>query len=229
MNKLKSLTFNSLQLKIIGYAMTLIGAVGITFFSGEGQETIRLILEFISYPAIAIFAFLMVEGYQNTEDRKKYKLQLALAAVAAEPFYDYACIGSWLDYGSSNGQNFLFALLMCQLILMFLETVERSEKFKAFMLVSLFLAMPFWAMLTNIRFCGVAMVLTAVFYLLREKPKARDITAAAVGTVLKVTGGLSALLIHGYNKERGSYSKYLFYAIYPAMWIVLALVKLFTA
>ena len=229
MNKLKSLSLNSLQLKLIGYALTLAGAVGITFFSGESQQVIRLVLEFISYPAIAIFAFLLVEGYQKTENRKKYMLQLVLSAVAAEPFYDYACIGSWLDYGSSNGQNFLFALLMCQLILMFLETVERSEKFKAFMLVSLFLAMPFWAMLTNIRFCGIAMVFTAVFYLLREKPKARDITAAAVGTVLKVTGGLSALLIHGYNNERGSHPKYLFYALYPAMWVVLALVKLLTA
>ena len=44
MNKLKSMMFDSLQLKLIGLAMTLIGAVGITFFSGAGQETIRLIL-----------------------------------------------------------------------------------------------------------------------------------------------------------------------------------------
>lgn len=227
MSKLQTLNFNSLQLKWIGYAMTIFGAVGITFFSGEGQEVTRLILEFISYPAIAIFVFLMVEGYEHTEDRRKYTLQLVLAAVAAEPFYDYACIGKWLDYGSANGQNFLFALLMCQLILVFLESAERSEKFKVFMIVSLFLAIPFWAMLTNIRFSGIAMILTAVFYLLREKPKARDITALAVGTVLKVTGGLSALLIHGYNGERGRYSKHLFYGVYPAMWLILALVKLF--
>lgn len=227
MSKLKNLNLDSLKLKLMGYAMTLFGAVGITFFSGEGQEMIRLILEFISYPAIAIFAFLLVEGFEHTEDRKKYTLQLALSAVAAEPFYDYACIGKWLDYGSANGQNFLFALLMCQLILVFLKSAERSEKYKAFMLVSLFLALPFWAMLTNIRFSGIAMILTAVFYLLREKPKARDITALAVGTVLKVTGGLSALLIHGYNGERGSYSKHLFYGLYPAMWLILALVKLF--
>lgn len=207
--------------------MTLFGAVGITFFSGEGQETIRLVLEFISYPAIAIFAFLLVQGYEHTDDRRKYTLQLALSAVAAEPFYDYACIGKWLDYNAANGQNFLFALLMCQLILVFLKTAERSEKFKGFMIVSLFLAIPFWAMLSNIRFSGIAMILAAVFYLLRKNPKAMLITTLVVGTVLKVTGGLSALLIHRYNGEQGNYSKYLFYALYPVMWVVLALIKLF--
>lgn len=221
------LNFNSLQLKLMGYAMTLFGAVGIVFFSGEGQETIRLILEFVSYPAIAIFVFLLVDGYERTEDKKKYKLQLALAAIAAEPFYDYACIGKWLDYGAANGQNFLFALLLCQLIIVFLKTAEQSVRFKNFMVVCLVLAIPFWAMLLNIRFSGIAMVLTVVFYLLRKNPKAMLISTLVIGTVLKVTGGLSAPLIHGYNGERGEYSKYLFYALYPAMWMVLALIKFF--
>ena len=109
----------------------------------------------------------------------------------------------------------------------FLKTAERSEKFKGFMIVSLFLAIPFWAMLSNIRFSGIAMILAAVFYLLRKNPKAMLITTLVVGTVLKVTGGLSALLIHRYNGEQGNYSKYLFYALYPVMWVVLALIKLF--
>lgn len=227
MSKLSTLNFNSLQLKLIGYAMTLFGAVGITFFSGEGQETTRRILEYISYPAIAIFSFLLVQGCEHTDDRRRYTLQLALSAIAAEPFYDFACTGKWLDYNAANGQNFLFALLMCQLILVFLKTAERSEKFKGFMIVSLFLAIPFWAMLTNIRFSGIAMILTAVFYLLRKKPKAMLISTLVIGTVLTWTAGFSALFIHGYNGERGSYNKHLFYALYPAMWVVLALIKLF--
>ena len=118
-------------------------------------------------------------------------------------------------------------LLMCLVILVFLQSAEQSKKFKGFMLVSLLVVLPFWSMLTNIRFSGIAMYMTAIFYLLREKPKARDITAAVVGTVLKVTGGVSVLLTRGYNQERGSYPKYLFYALYPTMWIVLTLVKLF--
>ena len=227
MTKRKTLSLNSLQLKLIGFVMTLIGALGIVFFSGEEQQMTRLILEFISYPAIAIFTFLLVEGFRHTASTRKYAFGLIAAAVITEPFYDYACIGSWMDYGSANGQNFLFSLVLCLVILIFLQSAQNSEKFKAFMTVSLLLALPFWALLSNARFSGIAMYLTAIFYLLREKPVARDIVAAVVGTVLKVTGGVSVLLTRGYNQERGSYPKYLFYALYPAMWIILAMIKLF--
>lgn len=229
MTKWKELAFDSLQMKLIGFIMTFVGAVGITFFSGEKQQMIRLILEFISYPAVAIFAFLVVEGCQKTENMRKYGIAMTLAAIAAEPFYDYACIGVWLDYGSANGQNFLFALLLCMFVIVLLRTAEQSEKWKNFMILSLVLAIPFWAMLTNVRFSGLAMLLTVVFYVLREKPKARLYVALAVGTALKVTGGLSAVLIHKYSGQRGTYSKYLFYGLYPVMWAVLAAVKLLTA
>lgn len=227
MNKLKSMMFDSRQLKLIGLAMTLIGAVGITFFSGAGQETIRLILEFISYPAIAIFAYLVVEGHQKTDNLRKYNIALLLCAIATEPFYDYACIGSWLDYGSANGQNFLFALLLCQFVILLLRTAEASENWKKLMIVSIFPAIPFWAMLSNVRFSGVAMLFTALFYLLRMKPRARNISVFAVGTVLKVTGGLGVPLVMKYSGQRGSYNKYLFYAAYPAMWMILAMIKFF--
>lgn len=228
MKKNASFSVNSLQLKIIGFVLTLVGAVGITFFSGEGQEMTRLILEFISYPAVAIFAFLLAEGCRKTRDLKRYAIGLVMAAVAAEPFYDYACLGIWLDFGSANGQNFLFALLLCMLVMVFLQTALASEKWKWLMVGSLVLAVPFWAVITNVRFCGLAMLLTIVFGLLREKPKARLYVTLAVGTVLKVTAGLSALLLQFYNGERGNYPKYLFYALYPAMWAVLAMIKLLT-
>ena len=85
----------------------------------------------------------------------------------------------------------------------------------------------FWALLTNVRFSGVAMIFTAVFYALRTKPRARNIVSFLVGTVLKLTGGLSIPLLMKYNGQRGSYNKYLFYAAYPAMWMILAVIKFF--
>ncbi len=227
MSKLKSLNLNSLQLKVIGFVMTLVGAVGITFFSGEGQEHIRLVLEFISYPAIAIFTFLLVEGYLNTGSLKKYATGLILTAVMTEPFYDYACIGSWLDYGSANGQNFLFALLLCMFVLELLRWAEQSQKYKWFMVASLVAAIPFWAIMTNIRFSGISILMTVIFCLLEKKPMARFWVALVSGTALQYTGGLAAAAVHFYNGERGSYNKYLFYGLYPALWMILALVKFF--
>ena len=114
-------------------------------------------------------------------------------------------------------------------VMVLLRTAEQSEKWKGFMVFSLVAAIPFWAMITNVRFSGIAMIMTVIFYMLREKPRARLYTALAVGTVLKVTGGLSAVLIHKYSGQRGEYPKYLFYGLYPALWAVLAVVKMFTA
>jgi hypothetical protein len=82
-------------------------------------------------------------------------------------------------------------------------------------------------MLSNVRFSGIAMIFSAVFYLLRGKERPRNITVFAVGTVLKVTGGLSVPLLMKYTGQRGSYNKYLFYALYPAMWMMLAMIKYF--
>lgn len=229
MTKQKKYTLDSMQMKLIGLALTLVGAVGISFFSSEEQQTARLILEFISYPAIGIFVFLLVEGWQKTGSLKHYALGLALAAVATEPFYDYACIGQWLNYGEANGQNFLFALLLCLFVLELLRAAEQSKKWKGFLIFSLVMAIPFWALLTNIRFSGIAMLLTIIFQVLREKPKARFYTALIAGTAFKVTGGLCAIAVHMYNGERGSYNKYLLYGAYPALWAILAVIKFLTA
>ena len=229
MTKQRKYTLDSMQLKLIGIALTLVEAVALNFFSGEAQRTICNILQFISYPAIGIFVFLLVEGWHNTGSLKRYALGLALAAVAAEPFYDYACIGSWLNYGASNGQNFLFSLLLCLFVLELLRAAEQSQKWKGFMIVSLILAIPFWAIMTNFHLSGIAMLLTVIFRLLREKPKARFYTALIAGTAFKLTGGLCAIPVHMYSGHRGAYNKYLFYGLYPVMWAVLAAVKLFTA
>lgn len=220
-------TLDSMQLKLIGLALALVEAIALTFFSGEDRQIIRQILQFISYPAIGIMVFLLVEGWQHTANRKNYVLGLTLAAVAAEPFYDYACIGQWLNYGQANGQNFLFSLLLCLFVLKLLSAVEAAGKWKHFMIASLILAIPFWAMMTNFHLSGIAMLLTVIFRLLQDKPKARFYTALIAGTAFKITGGLCAVFVHMYSGRRGSYNKYLFYGAYPAMWAVLAMIKFF--
>lgn len=227
MTQKRKYTLDSMQLKLIGFALTLVEAVALTFFSGEENSTICTVLQFISYPAIGIFVFLLVEGWHHTENLKHYALGLGLAAVAAEPFYDYACIGRWLNYGEANGQNFLFSLLLCLFVLELLRSAEQSQKWKAFMIVSLVLAIPFWAIMTNFHLSGIAMLLTIVFQLLRDKPKARLYTALIAGTAFKITGGLCAIPVHMYSGQRGGYNKYLFYGLYPAMWAILAMIKFF--
>lgn len=229
MQKLKLLSLNSLHLKIIGFVLTAAGAVGAAFFTREAQYLPRMILEMISYPAVAVYAFLLTEGFRNTQDLKRYAISLAAAAVVTEPFYDYACLGVWFDLESSNGQNFLFSLLFCLFVLILLRSINPESKWRIFMICSLIPAVFFWGFIINARFSILAALLVIIFTLLREKAVARDITAFAVGTVANYTGGLLVPLLRRYNGQRGAYPKYLFYGLYPALWAVLAIAKLLTA
>lgn len=229
MEKLKQLTLNSLQLKILGYVLTVFGAVGAAFFTREDQYVGRMMLEMIGYPAVVIFAFLLTEGFGNTSDLKKYALSLGVAAVVTEPFYDYACLGVWFDLSGANGQNFLFSLLFCLFVLILLRSIKPESKGRIFMICSLIPAVFFWGFLLNARFGILAALMVIIFTVLRNKPVPRDVTAFAVGTVANFTGGLLVPLLRRYNGQRGDYPKYLFYGLYPALWAVLAIVKMLTA
>lgn len=223
MDKIKRISFSGLQLKLLGWIFTLCGAVGMAFFPGG---TVGGVLKLVSYLAMPIFGFLLVEGFRCTGNLERYFMTMAVTALISEPFYDYACNGVWLDFASMNGQNFLFALFLCQIELFFLNYLVGTKRGRIFQSVALVLGCMLWAFFLNIR-CGIYMTLiVGLFYLLRDRVKACYLSVAAVSIPLYFTPELALLPISRYNEERGIYNKYLFYALYPAMWAVLAGIKL---
>ena len=92
------------QLKIIALVTMLIdhiGAIIIPFLQGytenmttfialEGMMVIMRLVGRISFP---IFAFLVVNGFYHTRNRKKYLLRLSIFALISEPFFDIAISG----------------------------------------------------------------------------------------------------------------------------------------
>ncbi len=223
MDKIKNISLNGLQVKLLGWACTLCGGIGMAFFPEGGLGGA---LKLVSYLAMPIFAFLLVEGFRCSENLERYMLSMAVAAVIAEPFYDYACNGSWLDFGSMNGQNFLFALFLCQVELFFLNYLGGTKRGKNFQSWALVLGVVLWAYFLNIR-CGMYMALVVgVMYIFRDQPRIWNIVTAVISIPWYFTPELALLPISRYNEERGEYNKYLFYGLYPAMWIVLAVAKL---
>lgn len=212
------------KLKMIGWIFTVLGALGITLFR---DSTAGTVLVFLGRIALPVFAFLLVEGFLNTDNLERYFLSLAVSAVAAEPFYDYACQGSWLDFSSATGQNPLFAFVPGLIEVFFLHhAVTRGKTVPAVLMV---IAAPLWGFVFNIHYGMILMALCGVFYLLHEKKTARSWVAAAVGAVPYLTPALGVLPTVLYNGERGKYPKYLFYALYPALWALLAVVRLLGA
>lgn len=224
MEKIKSISFNGLALKIMGWVLVFVSAVSLVFIP---EVTAQNILQILGRIALPLFAFLAVEGFLHTQNLERYIIATVIAAVVAEPFYDYACLGVWLDLSSTaNGQNILFSLALGLLQLYFLRYMGTGNVGKVIMSLLMVCAASLWAFLLNVHSGVYPILLMAVFYLLREKKKARNITVAVVSLPWFLVPAVSLLPIAKYNGERGNYNKYIFYVLYPAMWIVMALIKL---
>lgn len=225
MNKLRNICFNGYQLKLIGWLCTLCGAAAVVF-PGVSGAGLQRILTGIGYIALPIFAYLLVEGFAYTERLGRYALLLGIAAVITEPLYDYSCIGKWLDIADLNGQNVLFAMLLGVLQLNILRQLGTGKAVRKFACGFTVLAAAIWAMLFNIRYGFYFELMVGIFYLLHNKEKWMFLLSGIISLFALGTPVLGILPLLAYDGERGVYNKYLFYAAWPALWLLAALVRL---
>lgn len=215
----------SLHLKLIGWICTLAGAFAVVFFPTDSFESGKMLLLVLSYIAMPIFAFLLVEGVEHTGSLGKYILRTLIAALIAEPFYNFARFGQWLNASGENAQNVLFTLVICQVLLYFLRFVGQEGAWRIILSWVLVLAGAVWATLFATQYGAYLVLITGIFYILREHILTRNIITISISLLWYYTPELGLIPIHFYQGERGSYNKYIFYALYPALWIVLALLK----
>lgn len=98
------------QLKVIG-AVALVLSAGSTtlvplIFGSDTSNmtslTAMVLCEVVSWFAAPIYAWLLVQGFQQTRNRVAYGVQLLLLALIAEVPYDLATSGKPFDFGSQN-------------------------------------------------------------------------------------------------------------------------------
>ena len=218
-------SLNGLGLKCLGWVFTLCAVGGIMLPGGAPGA----ILSYLGYISLPIFGFLLVEGFRNTGDFRRYAITMVITAVVTEPFYDYACNGVWLDLAEANGQNILFALVLGLVQLHFLQAMGTGTVGRILASGLMVLCSALWCFLLNVP-GGALLELTAgLFYLLKEHPRAMYASTGAIGLLFGGTPVLALPLVAFYNGERGKYCKYIFYAAYPVLWAGIAIVKLFAA
>ena len=222
----KQSSFDGLTLKALGWLFTVAGCIALTFFPADSSGSVKMTLLMLGYLALPIFPFLAVEGFLHTSDLKKYVLSMLVAAVVAEPFYDYACSGSWLVLAGSCGQNPLFALALSLVMLYFMEYLGGGSWTKTVMKVFVILAAILWALMLSIRYGLYLVVAAGLFYLLRGKKVAQNIVLGILSFLMYITPEVSLFFTSKYSGNRIEHNKYLFYAAYPAMWILAAVIKL---
>lgn len=214
---------NGLGLKCLGWAFTLCAVGGIMLPGGAAGA----ILSYLGYISLPIFAFLLVEGFRNTGDFRRYAITMVVAAVATEPFYDYACNGVWLDMVEVNGQNILFGLALGMVQLYFLKAMGTGSAGRILASGLMVLCSALWCFVLNVPGGALLQLMVGLFYLLKEHPRAMYASTGVLGLLFGGTPVLALPLVALYSGERGRFCKYIFYAAYPALWAGIAIVKLF--
>lgn len=219
-------TISNAGLKYLGWMCTLAGVVAASQYSAEEMDGLKGVLLLVSYIALPIFGFLTVEGVTHTSDFGKYVGTTLIAAVAAELFYDYVRTGTWFYFIGENAQNVLFSIVIAQLTVYFLKKTEQGKAWGLFLKILLTACGMFWAMLLQCQYSVDIVLYAALVYLLREHKLLRGVTIALIGSFTYFTPFIAVFFITCYSNERGRYNKYLFYILYPAMWMFLAVGKL---
>ncbi|URW87039.1 conjugal transfer protein TraX [Blautia wexlerae] len=86
--------------------------------------------------AIPVFAFLLVEGFRNTSDYKKYLIMMAVTALVSEIPYDLSICGKVWDFSS---QNAMITMCICLIMLKCLDLFKETSGFTGGMLKALIL------------------------------------------------------------------------------------------
>ncbi|MDO5538913.1 MAG: TraX family protein [Eubacteriales bacterium] len=180
------------------------------------------VLQLLGGLAIPIFAFLLVEGFRNTSDYKKYLLTMLAFAIISELPYDLAIS---MRIGNLSSQNPLFTMTICLLMLYFLDMMkEKAGLGTGILRVLIVICAIAWVTIIRAEYGLCMVLLVAVFYLFYAQNVAKTILGIII-SLLYVTGPLAFYGIWCYNGQRKDrFSKYVYYAFYPLHLLILGLI-----
>ncbi len=188
------------------------------FSIGHREMSAYALMRMFGRIAFPLFAFLIVEGFQHTRNRKRYGIQLLIFALISELPWNLVH-GGQLFY---RGQNVLFTLLLGYLGLCALERF-RDDKKK--LLASLLGLLVVSIVLRADYGCsGYGFIL--LLYVLRNQQLVRAIIGCCVlGS--RWVAGTAFIPIALYNGKRGfvrgPVGKYFFYLFYPLHLLIIYL------
>ncbi|XME03685.1 TraX family protein [Lachnospiraceae bacterium C1.1] len=179
----------------------------------------NMTMRMIGRLAFPIYAFLIVEGFHKTRNKKKYLIRLALFAIISELPFNLALHKGQLFY--LDAQNVFFTLAIGLAMLMALERFKNS----IYLSVLIIITACFYAetLHTDYSYRGILVIL--FFELCRDCPLIRNISIMAV--FMKIAywfngyASVALIPISFYNEKKGPSCKYFFYCFYPVHLLIL--------
>lgn len=186
------------------------------FSIGHRAITPYLLMRLVGRVAFPIFAFLLVEGFVHTHDRRRYGTNLFVFALLSEIPWNLVHSGTW----SFPSQNVFFTLLLGYLGLCALEHFEGVPKKQTLSLLGLLVVSVL--LRADYGCSGYGFIL--LLYVLRQQ----KLLQAVIGSCMlgsRWQAGLAFIPISMYNGERGfvkgTFAKYAFYIFYPLHLLVI--------
>lgn len=185
--------------------------------------TAALVLQAAETCAVPIFALLLTEGFSHTKDWKKYLLRVAAVAVVSEIPYDLATNGKILVMDTQNPcMGLVLGMVVLYLYSHFSQPTTVHRLLKVFVLVAAIL----WAEMLNIQHGTPLVVMTTLFWLMRNRAELRGLIGAAVALVCTVVSpfylasSMGCLPVHLYNGEQGESNRIINYLAYPFLLLI---------
>lgn len=235
---------SNLRLKTIGIVLTALSCVsGVIFPAGMGVAaqdvsmsdlTTAVLCEAASWIAVPIYAWLLVDGYRHTRSIPAYAVRLLALAVIAEVPYDLTTTGTPLGWGS---QNPVFALFIAVIALALIDAFAgRARATRIAISAIVVIAALAWMILGHIGLrqqimnAGVLiLILALVFRYMAARENTMMMAAAACSALFCILPAFGVALLHyrngslGYDRTATPWVQWLFYALYPAILLLFAI------
>ena len=191
------------------------------FTIGGRSVSWYMLMRLVGRIAFPLFAFLLVEGFLHTRDRRRYGRNLLIFALISELPWNLTHTGTLL----CGSQNVFFTLLLGYLGLCVVERFK--DDIKRMSLVLLLMVAACILIRADYGCSGFGFIL--LLYVLRTNRIFQTIIGACL---LPNTwkDGLAFIPINLYNGKRGfigkGWAKYIFYVFYPAHLFLIYLIQL---
>lgn len=181
-------------------AMSSSGAVMAT-------ATAALIMQALETCAVPIFAFLLVEGFEKTQNKKKMTLYLLSAAIVSEIPYNLAIYGKYLHMTSRNP---VVGMVIGMAVLFFFRRYSGMSFQNVLVKIFVGLAALLWSIMLNVDHGVALLVVIMTMWALREKKQLRVLFAAMATSIcmlispLYIVSAMGVLPVHFYVEEEES-------------------------
>lgn len=213
-------------LKLIAIAAMLIDHIGLALC-----DNMRL-MRIVGRIAFPIFAFMLVEGFYYTHNRRKYVLRLAMFALLSEIPFNMLVTGSVFDTRMLN-QNVIFTMLIAFVTMWALDWAKGvSGNYLRYVLCVFVItgAGMAAAELGRTDYGAVGVLTIVVMYLLHYNRAGQILFSCLVlgsSGSLEIYCLLAAIPLLFYNGRKGLALKYVFYVFYPLHMLMITLLRLY--